>query len=394
MTGISRAIVIVLDSVGIGALPDAADYGDAGSNTLAHVAEAVGGLELPNLAALGLGNIAPIKGVGSVAQPSGCFGKMAEMSVGKDTTTGHWEMMGVITRRPFPVYPHGFPMALMREFERRIGWGTLGNNTASGTEIIQELGEEHIRTGFPIVYTSADSVFQIAAHEDVIPVVELYGICRIARELLVEPNNVQRVIARPFIGRPGAFTRTERRRDFALQPPRDTLLDLVVKSGGTVIGVGKIEDIYAHRGITEAIHTGNNHDGIEATIDVVESGSGTLVMTNLVDFDMLYGHRNDARGYADALEAFDAAMPRVLSAMRDGDVMAITADHGCDPTDQSTDHSREYVPLLVYGQGLRAGVNLGIRQSMCDLGATLAELLGIAGLECGESFAEALAACG
>ena len=288
------------------------------------------------------------------------------------------------------MYPNGFPKELIREFENRIGQGTLGNKTASGTEIIKELGEEHIRTGFPILYTSADSVFQIAAHENVIPVDELYAICRIARELLVEPNNIQRVIARPFVGEPGAFTRTERRRDFALQPPRDTLLDLVVKSGGTVIGIGKIEDIYAHRGITEAIHTGNNHDGTEATIEVAKSGRGMLVMTNLVDFDMLYGHRNDARGYADALEAFDIAVPRILSAMREGDVLAITADHGCDPTTQSTDHSREYVPLLIYGVGLCAGVDMGVRRSLCDLGATLAEMLGIAGMECGESFAKQL----
>lgn len=382
-----RAIVIVLDSVGIGELPDAADYGDAGSNTLAHTAEAVGGLDLPNLAGLGLGNIAPILGVGSVENPIGCYGKMAEKSKGKDTTTGHWEMMGVITDKPFPTYPNGFPSELMQRFEQAIGRGTLGNVVASGTEIIKELGEEHVRTGRPIVYTSADSVFQIAAHEDVIPIEELYRICQIARDMLVEPHNVQRVIARPFTGDPGLFKRTERRKDYALEPTGRTLLDAIVGSGGEVVAIGKIEDIYAHRGISKANHTGNNPDGIEATIRAIKSGQGTLLFTNLVDFDMVYGHRNDPQGYAAALGEFDKSIPRILNAMNNHDILFITADHGCDPTTPSTDHSREYVPLLVYGRTIKQGVNLGTRSTFCDLAATLAEMLGVTESFCGTSFA-------
>ncbi len=382
-----RAIIIVLDSVGIGALPDAADYGDAGTNTLAHVAEAVGGLRLPNLAAMGLGNIGAIAGVALVKDPNASFGKMAELSAGKDTTTGHWEMMGVVTRRPFPTYPNGFPEEIIREFERRIGRGTLGNKVASGTEIIKQLGEEHIRTGCPIVYTSADSVFQIAAHEEVVPVDELYEMCLIARGMLVEPHNVQRVIARPFVGKPGAFARTPRRRDFALQPPSDTLLDKITSAGGEVIGIGKIEDIFCGRGITRAIHTGSNAEGIEATITEIEAGAGDVIFANLVDFDMLWGHRNDARGYADALEDFDRSLPSILDALKTDDVLIITADHGCDPTTPGTDHTREYVPLLVYGPSLARGVNLGTRGSFCDVAATLAEWLGVGKLNCGESFA-------
>lgn len=387
---VKRAIVIVLDSVGIGALPDAAEYGDAGTNTLAHTAEAVGGLDLPNMAALGLGNIEPIRGIGPAEHPHGCYGKMSELSRGKDTTTGHWEMMGVITEKPFPTYPNGFPSELVERFESEIGRGTLGNEVASGTEIITQLGEEHVRTGKPIVYTSADSVFQIAAHEDVIPVDELYRMCNIAREMLVEPHNVQRVIARPFVGEPGSFQRTERRKDFALEPAGRTLLDAIVEKGGEVIAIGKIEDIYAHRGISRADHTGNNHDGIEATINAIKSGQGTLIFTNLVDFDMLYGHRNDPQGYAEALAEFDQSLPRILDAMNDDDILIITADHGCDPTTPSTDHSREYVPLLVYGQSIRQGVNLGTRSTFCDIAATLAELLGIEESFCGKSFASAL----
>lgn len=390
MEAVDRAIVVVLDSVGIGELPDAADYGDAGSNTLAHVAEAGGRLEVPNLARMGLGNIAPIAGVVPAAHPTASYGKMTELSKGKDTTTGHWELMGVVTEVPFPTYPNGFPPELISEFERRIGRGTIGNKVASGTEIIKELGEDHVRTGQPIVYTSADSVFQIACHEQVVSVEELYHICRVAREMLSSPHNVQRVIARPFIGEPGAFTRTERRRDFALEPPAPTLLDRIAETGGPVIGIGKIEDIFAGRGITSAIHTGNNADGIEATISAIESGNGTMIFTNLVDFDMLYGHRNDAQGYARALRGFDAALPRILAALRPSDVIAITADHGCDPTTASTDHSREYVPLLVYGKALQPGVDLGTRSSFCDLAATLAELLEVPPPPCGESFVRSL----
>ena len=387
MSKIRRAIVIVLDSVGIGELPDAADYGDFGSNTLANIALAVGGLNLPNLANIGLGNIAPIYGVGPVDSPLGCYGKMAEVSKGKDTTTGHWEMMGVITETPFPTYPDGFPEDLIRAFESEIGRKTLGNKVASGTEIIKELGAEHIRTGYPIIYTSADSVFQIACHEDIIPLADLYEMCIRARKMLVAPYNLQRVIARPFIGEPGNFKRTENRRDFALEPPGETLLDKIVAEGGCVIGIGKIEDIFTHRGISRANHTGNNSDGIAATIAAIESGQGTLIFTNLVDFDMVYGHRNDSIGYAQALQEFDSALPEIMNALKDDDLLIITADHGCDPTTPSTDHSREYIPLLVYGKRCKHGVNLGIRSTFSDIAATLAELLGISHSSYGTSFA-------
>jgi len=384
---LQRVILIVLDSVGIGELPDAEDYGDAGSNTLAHVAEAVDGLELPNLARMGLGNIAPILGVEPAADPAGCYGKMAEISRGKDTTTGHWEMVGVITERPFPVYPHGFPEEVIHEFEERIGRGTLGNKTASGTEIIKELGEEHLRTGFPIVYTSADSVFQIAAHEGVVPVQQLYQWCRIAREILIEPHNVQRVIARPFVGEPGVFKRTEHRKDFSLVPPSETMLDLIIQNGGEVIAIGKIEDIYAGRGITTAVHTGNNREGIGAIIASVVGGQRALVFANLVDFDMVYGHRNDPQGYADALEDFDRALLTIIGALSENDILIITADHGCDPITPSTDHSREYVPLLVYGKSIVNGINLGTRKCFCDLTATILDLLNIPNNLPGTSFA-------
>ena len=388
---ISRAILIVLDSVGIGALPDAADYGDAGSNTLVHIADAVGGLDLPNLASLGL-PLLTNEGVGGrFAELIGCYGKMAELSKGKDTDTGHWEMMGVITEHPFPTYPNGFPPDLIGEFERRIGTRTIGNKTASGTVIIEELGAEHMGTGYPIVYTSADSVFQIACHEDVVPVERLYEVCQIARDLLTYPLNVQRVIARPFIGRPGSFTRTGRRKDFSLPPPADTLLDLLSRSGREVVGIGKIEDIFSGRGITTSNHTTNNRDSIEATVSAIASGQGTLIFTNLVDFDMLYGHRNDATGYANALRGFDDAVPRIIGSMRDADLLIITADHGCDPTTPGTDHSREYVPLLVYGKHTAHGVDLGTRSTFCDIAATLADLFGIKGITCGTSFAREIA---
>lgn len=385
-----RAIVIVLDSVGVGALPDAADYGDSGSNTLAHVADAVGGLHLPNLAKLGLGNIIPINGVMASKNPAGCFGKMAESSVGKDTATGHWEMMGVITARPFPTYPEGFPEEIIREFESRIGRATIGNKACSGTVIIAELGGEHVRTARPIVYTSVDSVFQIACHEEVIPVDELYAMCEVARSILVPPDDIQRVIARPFTGSPGSYVRTAGRRDYALPPPQDTLLDRIAQSGGSVIGIGKIEDIFSGRGITESIHAVDNQSGIQTTIDAIESGQGTLIFTNLVDFDSVYGHRNDADGYAKALQAFDDALPRILSSLHTDDILIITADHGCDPTMPGTDHSREYVPLLVYGKAIGSAIDLGTRSCFCDLAATLAEALGVSGIAYGESFADLL----
>ncbi|MDH7602953.1 MAG: phosphopentomutase [Armatimonadota bacterium] len=382
-----RAVVIVLDSLGVGELPDAGFYGDEGSNTLLHTAEAVGGLNLPNLAHLGLGNIISVPGVDACPSPKAHYGKMAEKSAGKDTTVGHWELMGVITENPFPTYPNGFPPDLIAEFENRIGRKTLGNRPASGTEIINELGERHIETGFPIVYTSADSVFQIACHEEVVPVEELYRMCMIARELLVPPHNVQRVIARPFVGKPGAFVRTERRKDFSLQPPSDTLLDLVSRAGRDVVGIGKIEDIFAGRGLTESVHTANNEEGVRATLHWMSKCEQGLILTNLVDFDMLYGHRNDPDGYAKALEAFDSAVPRIMQAVRDEDVLVITADHGCDPTTPSTDHSREYVPLLVYTRCSSVGKDLGVRGSFSDLACTLADFLGIVHSFPGSSFA-------
>lgn len=387
---IDRAVVVVLDSVGVGELPDAADYGDTGANTLAHVAEAVGGLRLPNLERTGLGRIIPVSGVAAVTHPAASYGKMAEVSAGKDTTTGHWELMGVITERPFPTYPDGFPDCIIRKFESRIGRRTLGNTVASGTEIIQRLGDEHVRTGSPIVYTSADSVFQIACHEAVVPVEELYEICAEARRLLVDPHNVQRVIARPFEGESGSYIRTPRRRDFALEPPAPTLLDLVAGTGGEVVGIGKIEDVFAHRGVTTSFHTSSNADSISAIVDVLEDGRGRLVLANLVDFDTLYGHRNDAEGYARALREFDGALPEILGALREGDAFALTADHGCDPTRPGTDHTREYVPLLIYGPQLRPGVDLGVRSGFCDLAATLAEFLDVSGVNCGVSFARDL----
>ncbi|MCE5322756.1 phosphopentomutase [bacterium] len=387
-----RCIIIVLDSVGIGALPDADKFGDAGCNTFGHIAESVGGLNLPNMARLGLGNISPIMGVEPATEPAGCYGKMAEVSQGKDTTTGHWEMVGVITERAFPVYPDGFPDDVIGKFTAGIGRKILGNKAASGTEIIKELGEEHMRTGRPIVYTSADSVFQIACHEDIVPVDQLYEWCIFARKMLVSPHNVQRVIARPFIGEPGSFTRTERRKDFSLEPPHETLLDLIAKNDGSVIAIGKINDIYAGRGISTSIHTANNHEGIGATIAAIAGGEGSLVFINLVDFDMLYGHRNDPKGYANALIEFDAALPSIMGAMGNDDILFITADHGCDPTTPGTNHTREYVPLLVYGKKAACSVDLGIRSCFCDLSATIADILSIQYDLPGKSFMDSVIA--
>jgi phosphopentomutase len=388
MADIRRVILIVLDSVGCGDAPDAAQYGDEGSNTLANMARAVGGLKVPNLARLGLGNITSVQGVPPVDVPLGAYGRLTEVSAGKDTTTGHWELAGVPVFRPFPTYPHGFPADLMAEFERRIGRGTLGNYPASGTVIIQELGEEHMRTGKPIVYTSADSVFQIAAHEEIIPLEELYRMCRVARELLTGDHAVGRVIARPFVGKVGAFTRTENRRDFSLTPDRDTILDVLKAAGKEVIGVGKIEDIFAHRGLTQSQHTGNNPADMAAILEFMAVDADGLIFANLVDFDMLYGHRNNPRGYADALEQFDARLPDIELALRGVDVLMLTADHGNDPTTPSTDHSRERVPILVTGPRVRRGVALGARASFADVAATIADLLGVAWEGAGQSFAD------
>lgn len=383
VSNVKRVILLVLDSVGMGQMPDAHLYGDAGSDTLRNTARAVGGLNLPYLASLGLGNLAealgePILGVQPVSLPLAAYGRMAEKSQGKDTTTGHWEIAGIIMDKPFPTYPHGFPPEVIRPFEKAIGTRILGNKPASGTEIIEELGEEHVRTGYPIVYTSADSVFQIAAHEDVIPVPRLYEICGIARSILTREHGVGRVIARPFAGAKGSFQRTERRKDFSMKPPRKTLLDYVKDAGMDVIGVGKIEDIFAFQGLTRSDHTGNNKETMESVTEFVrkEDESG-LIIANVIDFDMLWGHRNNPQGYARALEDVDDMIRNLAECLKKGDVLAITADHGCDPTTPSTDHSREYVPVLVYGRLIKPGVFLGTRSTFADLGKTVVDLLGI-----------------
>lgn len=390
MNIVNRVILLVLDGVGVGELPDAAQYGDQGSNTLAHVATAVGGLTLPNLESLGLGHIGEFAGLRRMGEPDGCFGRMAELSKGKDTTTGHWEMAGIVLDRPFPTYPDGFPLEVIKSFQQAIGRKVLGNRTASGTDIIKELGEEHLRTGFPIVYASADSVFQIAAHEKAVPLEHLYRMCREARKLLQPPHQVARVIARPFTGEPGSFRRTEQRRDFSVEPPGEMLLDLLKQSGHPVVGIGKIEDLFKGRGLTRSIHAGNNDVGMDETARVLTMVPRGLIFVNLVDFDMLYGHRNDAAGYARALESFDARLSEILGAMRQGDFLCITADHGNDPMTAGTDHTREYVPLLAYGPRLARGVNLGIRRTFADLGQTIADALGVKRLPWGESFLDSL----
>jgi phosphopentomutase len=390
MSAVKRVILIVLDSMGVGELPDAAEYGDEGSNTLANTAKAVGGLSLPHMQELGLGNITAIEGVPPCAEPLGAYGRMAEASAGKDTTTGHWEIAGIYSPQPLPTYPNGFPEELIEEYERRIGRKTLGNYPRSGTVIIQELGEEHVRTGYPIVYTSADSVFQVAAHEEVIPIEELYRICQIARDLLVGEHAVGRVIARPFIGEPGNFTRTERRKDFSILPPKPTLLDRLVAAGHSVMGVGKIEDIFAHRGLSQSVHSPNNMACVDQTLAYMKGSRRGLIFTNLVDFDMLWGHRNNPQGYAGGLQDFDRRLPEIMDTMMAQDILFLTADHGNDPTTPSTDHSREYVPVLAYGNTVKQGVDLGTRGTFADLGATVAELLGIESLPFGISFAEEL----
>jgi phosphopentomutase len=384
MRSFDRFVLVVLDSLGIGAQPDAAAWGDAGRDTLGHIAERRG-LRIPNFARLGLANIRPLAGVEPAARPAGAYGKATLLSPGKDTTAGHWEMAGVILDRPFPTYPHGFPRDLMGRFEQAIGRRTLGNFPASGTEIIKQLGEEHMKTGQPIVYTSGDSVFQVAAHEDVIPVEELYRICRIAREMLQGENRVGRVIARPFAGPPDGFRRTERRHDYAVEPPRPMLLDMLAGAGLEVVGVGKIPDIFLNRGISRALPGRNNHEGLDSTISALDGAGAGLVFTNLVDFDMLYGHRLDIEGYGRAIEAVDARLPELLGSLLAGDLLILTADHGCDPLGPSTDHSREYVPVLATGPRVRQGVNLGTRASLADIGATIAENFGL-GLSHGASF--------
>jgi phosphopentomutase len=370
-----RVIWIVLDSVGAGEMPDAAAYGDAGSDTLGHIACART-LHLPNLAELGLGNLKALAHVGPVERPAAAFGRCALASPGKDTTTGHWEMVGIHLAKPFPLYPRGFPPEIMQEFERRIGRGTLGNCAASGTEIIQKLGEEHMRTGKPIVYTSADSVFQVAAHEEVIPLWELYKICEIARDLLRGPYEVGRVIARPFDGEPGVFTRTPNRKDYAVPPPAGMLLDQLRDRKIMVFSIGKIFDVFLGRGIEEYEKTKSNADGMAKTLAALDELECGLLFVNLVDFDQQYGHRNDVEGYANALEEFDAWLPSLYAKLTAGDLLIITADHGCDPTTPSTDHSREYVPLLVYRPRKREPVDLGLRSTLSDIGQTVAENFG------------------
>ena len=390
MTPICRVIWVVLDSVGIGAMPDAADYGDPpGSDTLGNIARQRP-LHLPNLAAMGLGNIKPLAGIAPAQNPSASYGKCALRSPGKDTTTGHWEMAGIILEKPFPLFPDGFPDSLMRQFEDEIGRGTLGNKAASGTEIIQELGDEHVQTGSPIVYTSADSVFQIAAHEEVIPLWELYKICETARGLLKGPLEVGRVIARPFDGSSGAYTRTSNRKDYAVPPPKGMLLDRLERQGVEVFSVGKIFDIFLGRGIGPHLKTKSNADGMAQTLNAMKEVDRGLIFANLVDFDSLYGHRNDVEGYARALEEVDRWVPELLGSRREGDLVIFTADHGCDPTTASTDHSREYVPLLVVAQGGET-VNLGTRESLADAGQTVAHLFR-AEIPAGESFAAEIGA--
>ncbi len=381
-----RVILIILDGLGIGALPDAGDYGDAGSDTLGHIAESVGGIHLPNLEKMGLGCLGSFQGVRPVSNPSGYFGRMAERSAGKDTIIGHWEMMGVVTEVPFPTYPEGFPPEIIAPFEAAVGQKVLGNCVASGTEIIETLGARHLKTGSPVVYTSADSVFQVAAHEEIISPTDLYDICLTARRLLSPPHHVARVIARPFVGEPGRFKRTDRRRDFSLPPPSITLLDRLEERAIPVIGIGKIEDIFSGKGISEAIHTHGNEDGIDQTISSLDRMGSGLVFTNLVDFDMLYGHRNDPRGYAEALRVFDRRLPEIVSKMREDDWLVITADHGNDPLFPGTDHTREHVPLLMAQRERGLGKDVGTRGSFSDLGQTLAEFFQVPPLLFGESF--------
>jgi len=387
MPRFSRVFLIVLDSVGIGELPDAAQFNDEGAHTLGHIAERVKGFSLPHLQALGLGNIAPLAHVEPVVSPKAHWGKMKEVSIGKDTTTGHWEIMGLQVSTPFRTYPDGFPAGLISEFEQRIGRKVLGNKVASGTEILEELGEEHMRTGSVIVYTSADSVFQVAAHEEVVPLEELYRICEIARELtLRDEYAVTRVIARPFVGKPGAFVRTANRHDYSVKPFAPTVMNRLQDAGLESIAIGKISDIYAEEGVTRSIRTTDNMDGVDQLLETMRKDFSGLSFVNLVDFDAKFGHRRDPEGYGRALMEFDARVPEILNALRDGDLLIITADHGNDPVHHGTDHTREYVPLLVTHTGVHAGSSLGVRETFADVGATIADNFGVPLPEIGESF--------
>jgi phosphopentomutase len=390
---VNRVIVIVLDSVGIGEAPDAAAFGDVGSHTLGSMARVVGGLHVPNMEKMGLGNIAILDGVLPQTEPTAVYGKLTEISAGKDTTTGHWELMGIELKQSFPMYPNGFPPEVMDRFEAEIGRGTLGNYPSSGTVILDELGAEHVTTGKPIIYTSGDSVFQIAAHEDIIPLDELYRICHIAREILRGEHEVARVIARPFVGEPGNFKRTANRHDYSVKPPEPTLLDKVKEGGQMVYAVGKINDIFVGQGITDYVTTQDNMDGVDKTIAAMqEQNRKGLIFTNLVDFDAIFGHRNNPEGYANCLAEFDQRLPEIVAALKEDDVLVLTADHGNDPVTPSTDHSREYVPILITGKPVKTGVNIGVRDTFGDLAATVAELLGVERPLIGTSFMQEILA--
>ncbi|AIG26063.1 MULTISPECIES: phosphopentomutase [Brevibacillus] len=387
MNRFSRVFLIVLDSVGIGELPDAKKFNDEGSHTLGHIAQKVDGFALPHLAELGLGTIAPLHNVPAVAAPRAHYGKMKEISMGKDTTTGHWEIMGLHVSTPFNTYPDGFPQELIEEFEQRIGRKVLGNKVASGTEILDELGEEHMKTGAVIVYTSADSVFQVAAHEEIVPLEELYKICEIARELtLRDEYAVTRVIARPFLGKPGAFERTSNRHDYSVKPFDNTVMNNLVEAGLTSIAIGKISDIYAGEGVSKEIRSKDNMDGVDKLLQSMQESFTGLSFVNLVDFDAKYGHRRDPEGYGKALMEFDARVPELLAALKENDLLIITADHGNDPTHHGTDHTREYVPILAYYKNLETGKNLGVRETFADLGATIAENFEVKMPKIGQSF--------
>lgn len=384
---INRAIIIVLDSVGIGEMPDAAEFLDKGANTLGNIANAIGGLKLVNMEKLGLGNIAPIKGIKKKKNFNGFCAKLKEKSVNKDTTTGHWEIAGLFVDFKFPTFPAGFPNEIIKPFENQIGLKVLGNKAASGTEILKELGEEQQKTGRPIVYTSADSVFQIAAHEVTTGLDKLYNWCEIARKILVGKYSVGRVIARPFIGEPGNYQRTYNRKDYSVLPPSKTLLDIIKDAGMDVIAIGKIEDIFAKQGITKSFHTEGNNDGIKVTIEQIKNNSTGLIFTNLVDYDMLYGHRRNVQGYAQALKEFDDLLPEIISNMKESDILFLTADHGCDPTYIAhTDHTREYVFMTGYGKNLKQGVNLGLRESFADIAETILDFLKLQSIGNGKSF--------
>jgi len=382
----SRVILIVLDSVGIGELPDAAEYGDSGSNTIGNISKQIGGLNPGNMRRLGFGNIDCIKEIEKFDFPIGCFGRCIEISKGKDTITGHWEISGVVLEHPLKTYPNGFPKDIINEFEERTGRKVLGNKVASGTEIINEYGEIHKSTGYPIVYTSADSVLQIAANEDIVPLQCLYDMCCTARKIMVNERAVGRIIARPFVYRDGKYIRTSNRKDYALDPVGKTMLDYLTENKIPVYAVGKIEDIFNKKGITYAEHTKSNDEGISKTLEFMNRIDNGLIFTNLVDFDMLYGHRNDARGYAGAILEFDRRLPEIMNEMKNGDLLIITADHGCDPTTKSTDHSREYIPVLIYGENVKKGINIGTRSSFCDIGKTILELFHIENGISGRSF--------